>query len=174
MKRCTLAKKVLVFGMFVLATTFAQAPDPMMREKITPYLNLMETVGLLLELDSSDLPLTSEQALQLLPILTELKTSSGYTSEYAAELLEKIELSIVSLEQLIWMDGKLLERMEQGSSDSPGPGQASPDAQGPRPGGAGGMFQKIMQGEPVNVFTDNPAAMSRLEELMASLNAKTP
>lgn len=167
-----------VFSIFFLAFSLAQpAFDPEIQKKIEPYFNLMETVGLLLELDSS-LPISSEQATQLLPILNELKTSPGYTADHATELLDTIELSILTTEQLTWMDGKLLERMQQGPPQGDGQGfdpsaGLPPGHGGPPGGGPGGFFQKIMQGEPVNTFTDNPNAMSRLEELITLLSQKT-
>lgn len=172
------AMRLGVFSFFFLAFSLAQfqAPDPEMQKKLEPYFNLMETVGLLVELDSSDTPISAEQATQLLPILNELKTSPGYTADHATELLDTIELSILTTEQLTWMDGKLLERMQQGPPGGPSSGNGqlpsgppSGDGQGSPPGG---FFQKIMHGEPVNTFTDNPNAMSRLDELIKLLTQK--
>lgn len=151
-----------------------QAPDPELFARFEPYINLTITVTLVLELEQeSELPLTPEQAAQLMPVLLELDTSPGYTPERAGELLDAIELEVLTLEQLIWIDGVFLERQEAaaegGGRGGFGGGQAGPfgggAGQGGQPGGGqnpggggrpGGVFQQLANGEPINLFASNP------------------
>ncbi len=193
-------RNLLVLGSFLLSFALAQfqGPSPEMRAKMEPYFNLMSSVSLLLELEkTSDLPLSSEQAAQLLPILNELKTSQGYTAGHATELLDTIELEILSPEQLVWMDGEFLKQQEArqngggggffgrpggqndgGNANTANANGGTPSTGGPGgraggPGGQGGFFQRIMDGEPVNLFLDNPNATAVLDELLGLLSAKT-
>ncbi|MCA9835290.1 MAG: hypothetical protein KC422_00180 [Trueperaceae bacterium] len=191
-------KQVLLLVFSLLAATVLaqpqgqfQGPSPEMRAKMEPYFNLVTTVSLVLELEkNSDLPLSSEQASALLPLLSELSTSPGYSSERASELLDTIELDILTPEQLIWIDGEFLKRQETGpearggffGGPPPGGQNGTPpqQANGNAPanggpggrGGPGGFFQKIMAGEPVNMFSDNPNAQALLNELIELERAK--
>jgi hypothetical protein len=189
MKRNLLSLLALTFSLALAQGQF-QGPSPELRAKLEPYFNLMGTVGLVLELEkSSDLPLSPEQAQLLLPILNELASSAGYTPEHASELLDTVELEILSPEQLIWIDSEFLKRQEAAQNGERGgffggspPGQAGAPPQGQdrngsqgRPGGPGdpgGFFQKIMAGESVNMFSDNENAKALLDELITLVSAK--
>lgn len=169
-----------------------QAPDPELFARIEPYIDLTITVALVLQLEiDSDLPLGPEQAAQLMPILLELDTSPGYTPERAGELLDAIELEVLTIEQLIWIDGAFLAQQEaatEGGGRGPfgrfGGGQGGQDGgQGREPGDGqrpGGLFQRLANGEPINLFADEqgfgndqgqgPSAL--LDELIQQVQAK--
>lgn len=184
----------------VLTFAFAQpqggAFNPEMRALIEPYTNLITSVGLILELEkTSDLAFSAEQVALIMPILTELDTSVGYDADRALELLDTIELEILTIDQLTWIDGEFLRRQEvaqnegglaggfggarpqgaqagQGPRNPEGQGQRNPEGQGQRQGGQAGFFQRIIAGEAVNMFTENENAGATLDELIALLSTK--
>ncbi len=194
-------KKILIsLTTLLLTLSFAQpqgGPNPEIRAMMEPYINLLSSVGLMLELEkTSELPISVAQAELLLPILNELETSAGYDSERAMELLDMMELEILSIEQLTWMDGEFIKRQEQaqngggrggffgggrpqgqadrgeGGQAEGGQGRGQQGAQGQRQGGPGGFFQRLSAGEPINMFVENEGAGAVLDELIELLSAK--
>ncbi len=189
---------IILLLSLVLGQPQGGGPSPEMRALIEPYTNLISSIGLILELEkTSDLALSSEQAALIMPILTELDSSLGYDADRAVELLDTMELEILTINQLTWIDGEFLRRQEaaqnggggfagrpqgaqfgqgqQNSEDGQREGQRNPEGgqgQGPRQGGAGGFFQRIIAGEPVNMFTENENAALVLDELIALLTPK--
>ncbi|MEM7734779.1 MAG: hypothetical protein AAF267_03230 [Deinococcota bacterium] len=188
--------------LLLLSTTplsFAQPQNgggnPELRALMEPYTNLTTTIGLLLELEQhaveqgSDLQISSEQAARLSPLLNELATSAGYSPERATELLDTIELNVLTGEQLIWIDGAFLRREEararpdsnQDTDPTGTPparqqrgqrGQQDPQRQQRGPNAGGDIFQRLSAGEPINMFADNENAKTVLDELIALVDAK--
>ncbi len=198
-------KILLLLLLSTASFSFAQPQggggNPELRALIEPYTNLTTTISLMLELEQhsveqdSDLQISSEQAARLSPLLNELATSAGYSPERATELLDTIELDILTGEQLIWIDSAFLRREEaraegdttqasgtNGGLDEPPAGQqprqqgqqGQRGQQGQQRGSneAGGIFQRLSAGEPINMFADNDNAKTVLDELIALLDAK--
>jgi hypothetical protein len=196
-----MVKRSLVAALAVLLAAAAaqpQAPDPELRARIEPYLELTRTVALVLQLErDSGLPLTPAQAEQLIPLLIELDSSPGYSVERAVELRDAIELEVLTGEQLIWIDGTFLAQQEAaaaGGGTAPfgrfgggGPGTAgnggfAGPGGGQRQNGAGGaggpgggnrgLFQQLANGEPVNLLAGDQGAGALLDELITLVQPK--
>ncbi|MCA9839925.1 MAG: hypothetical protein KC422_23655, partial [Trueperaceae bacterium] len=139
-------KTLVIILVSLIGFSFAQpqGSNPEIAAQMEPYFNLISSVGLMLELEkTSDLPVSAEQAALLAPILNELANSPGYSSERAAELLDTMELDILTSDQLIWMDTEFLRRQEAAQTGEEGGffgGFGGTPPGGTPPNGPGGGF----------------------------------
>jgi hypothetical protein len=139
----------------LLASTFltVQAQPEKILENYRPVIDLSMRVLALLELESTELTLSSEQATDLLPILTTLQTSDTLTNDEATAYFQQTT-ALFTGEQNQWLDGKAIEMLEA--------------QKGSRPPGGFGLAMRLMNGEPVNLVRDgfSKDALPQLVEML--------
>ena len=186
-----LAVSVIAFLGLALAQP-GQGPgnfSPEMRKKFEAYRPVFELSALVNLLDEVDkakgLAFNKAQAGKLLPILKDLKARADIKPADAEKILSNIEDNILTDAQLDWIDKTRLERQEEGRRrrEQAGQGQQGQGARvpglppignrqgGQRQGGPGGFFRAIMEGKPVNPFSEG-RGKERIEGIITVLSKK--
>jgi hypothetical protein len=142
-----------LLALFFLSSFAVQGQPEKILENYKPVIDLSMRVLALVELESTELTLSSEQATDLLPILTTLQMSDTLTNDEATAYFQQTEM-LLSEEQNQWLEIKAAELIESQKSSPP-------------PGGFG-LAKRLMAGEPVNLVRDgfSKDALPQLVEML--------